>query len=354
MARREMHRLAAGAPAASCSSSTSGCRRRAAAASAAASTSCARPPGCRVPPPVLLMSETIDEKLRGRARRLGVSLLTFKPGLSKLDPAAVRGGPARLRRQARARPAAAPRGAPREVRRGPRRRAAADAGRRARRPSRPRSRRSRRCPTRTSSPSCCCGRRVPRSPASSCSSLKDDRLRGLSGFGPLDGRAASTCSRASCRCRSTSPPRSATPSPRAAPGRGPIPADGPDERPGRSNRRGFGPRGRDRAAARLAPDDRGRVRRRPRRMRRCQRSRPSPASSSAPAARSRARSPDAGQPQHPPDKIPAPRTMTLLRGARSLLSVLLVGLYFVLGSPVLRLAGAARAPGCSRASASAW
>jgi hypothetical protein len=35
---------------------------------------------------VLLMSETIDEKLRGRARRLGVSLLSFKPGLSKLDP----------------------------------------------------------------------------------------------------------------------------------------------------------------------------------------------------------------------------------------------------------------------------
>ncbi len=38
------------------------------------------------PPPVLLMSETLDEKLRARARRLGVSLLAFKPGLSKLDP----------------------------------------------------------------------------------------------------------------------------------------------------------------------------------------------------------------------------------------------------------------------------
>jgi CheY-like chemotaxis protein len=37
-------------------------------------------------PPVLLMAEAIDEKLRGRARRLGVSLLAFKPGLSKLDP----------------------------------------------------------------------------------------------------------------------------------------------------------------------------------------------------------------------------------------------------------------------------
>lgn len=37
-------------------------------------------------PPVLLMSEAIDEKLRGRARRLGVALLAFKPGLSKLDP----------------------------------------------------------------------------------------------------------------------------------------------------------------------------------------------------------------------------------------------------------------------------
>jgi CheY-like chemotaxis protein len=42
--------------------------------------------GLPAPPPVLLMSETIDEKLRGRARRLGVSLLSFKPGLSKLDP----------------------------------------------------------------------------------------------------------------------------------------------------------------------------------------------------------------------------------------------------------------------------
>jgi CheY-like chemotaxis protein len=42
--------------------------------------------GLSLPPPVLLMSEAIDEKLRGRARRLGVSLLSFKPGLSKLDP----------------------------------------------------------------------------------------------------------------------------------------------------------------------------------------------------------------------------------------------------------------------------
>jgi hypothetical protein len=32
------------------------------------------------------MAETFDEKLRARARRLGVSLLAFKPGLSKLDP----------------------------------------------------------------------------------------------------------------------------------------------------------------------------------------------------------------------------------------------------------------------------
>ena len=38
------------------------------------------------PPPILLMAETFDEKLRARARRLGVSLLAFKPGLSKLDP----------------------------------------------------------------------------------------------------------------------------------------------------------------------------------------------------------------------------------------------------------------------------
>ena len=38
------------------------------------------------PPPVLVMTEMMDEKLRGRARRFGVSLLAFKPGLSKLDP----------------------------------------------------------------------------------------------------------------------------------------------------------------------------------------------------------------------------------------------------------------------------
>lgn len=43
--------------------------------------------GLPVPPPVLLMADTIDEKLLGRAKRLGVSLLSFKPGLSKLDPA---------------------------------------------------------------------------------------------------------------------------------------------------------------------------------------------------------------------------------------------------------------------------
>ncbi len=38
------------------------------------------------PPPVLLMAESFDEKLRARAKRLGVSLVAFKPGLSKLDP----------------------------------------------------------------------------------------------------------------------------------------------------------------------------------------------------------------------------------------------------------------------------
>jgi hypothetical protein len=32
------------------------------------------------------MADTFDEKLRSRAKRLGVSLLAFKPGLSKLDP----------------------------------------------------------------------------------------------------------------------------------------------------------------------------------------------------------------------------------------------------------------------------
>ena len=42
--------------------------------------------GLPTPPPVLLMSETIDEKLRSRAKRAGASLIAFKPGLSKLDP----------------------------------------------------------------------------------------------------------------------------------------------------------------------------------------------------------------------------------------------------------------------------
>jgi CheY-like chemotaxis protein len=42
--------------------------------------------GLASPPPVLLMSETIDETLRSRAKRAGASLLAFKPGLSKLDP----------------------------------------------------------------------------------------------------------------------------------------------------------------------------------------------------------------------------------------------------------------------------
>ena len=42
--------------------------------------------GLPSPPPVLLMADSFDEKLRSRAKRLGVSLLAFKPGLSKLDP----------------------------------------------------------------------------------------------------------------------------------------------------------------------------------------------------------------------------------------------------------------------------
>ncbi len=42
--------------------------------------------GLASPPPVLLMAEAIDEKLRRSARRAGASLLAFKPGLSKLDP----------------------------------------------------------------------------------------------------------------------------------------------------------------------------------------------------------------------------------------------------------------------------
>jgi CheY-like chemotaxis protein len=37
-------------------------------------------------PPILLMAEAIDEKLRKNAKRAGASLLAFKPGLSKLDP----------------------------------------------------------------------------------------------------------------------------------------------------------------------------------------------------------------------------------------------------------------------------
>ena len=42
--------------------------------------------GLSRPPPVLLTAETFDSRMRARAKRLGVSLLAFKPGLSKLDP----------------------------------------------------------------------------------------------------------------------------------------------------------------------------------------------------------------------------------------------------------------------------
>jgi CheY-like chemotaxis protein len=42
--------------------------------------------GLSSPPRVLLMAETIDEKLRKTAKRSGVSLVAWKPGLSKLDP----------------------------------------------------------------------------------------------------------------------------------------------------------------------------------------------------------------------------------------------------------------------------
>jgi CheY-like chemotaxis protein len=37
-------------------------------------------------PGILLMAETADERLRNKARRLGVSILALKPGLAKLDP----------------------------------------------------------------------------------------------------------------------------------------------------------------------------------------------------------------------------------------------------------------------------
>ena len=42
--------------------------------------------GLPVPPPVLLMAETFDRSSARARRGCGVSLLAFKPGLSKLDP----------------------------------------------------------------------------------------------------------------------------------------------------------------------------------------------------------------------------------------------------------------------------
>ncbi len=126
--------------------------------------------GLAAPPPVLLMAEAIDEKLRARAKRLGVSLLAFKPGLSKLDPlqyeADLRAFGDKLardllprldgrRRGGRPAASAPPRGARR--------------GRRARRPCARPSRRSGGAPTPTSSHSCCCARPGPSSRASSCS-----------------------------------------------------------------------------------------------------------------------------------------------------------------------------------------
>jgi CheY-like chemotaxis protein len=42
--------------------------------------------GLETPPRILLMAESADARLRNKARRLGVSILALKPGLSKLDP----------------------------------------------------------------------------------------------------------------------------------------------------------------------------------------------------------------------------------------------------------------------------
>jgi CheY-like chemotaxis protein len=42
--------------------------------------------GFETSPRILLMAESADERLRNKARRLGVSILALKPGLSKLDP----------------------------------------------------------------------------------------------------------------------------------------------------------------------------------------------------------------------------------------------------------------------------
>jgi CheY-like chemotaxis protein len=42
--------------------------------------------GFETRPRILLMAESADERLRNKARRLGVSILALKPGLSKLDP----------------------------------------------------------------------------------------------------------------------------------------------------------------------------------------------------------------------------------------------------------------------------
>ena len=127
--------------------------------------------GPALPPPVLLMAETFDEKLRARARRLGVSLLAFKPGLSKLDPlqyeADLRAFGDKLARDLLPRLEGRRGGAPRSRRR---RRAGLrdEAARAALLRVGPRG--DRRSPTPTSSPSCCCAPPAPSSRGCCCSS----------------------------------------------------------------------------------------------------------------------------------------------------------------------------------------
>ena len=253
-------------------------------------------------------------------------------------PAPVRGRPARVRRQAgagprcprlagrRARGAAAPgpQGARTPARRAPRDDPALG----------PRGDATR-APTPTSSRSCCCGRRAPSSRASLLFVVE-----GRPAARPLGLRARRTAATAwtSWPARSSSPssrPRpSARRSPAGRPGRARCPTDGPlrglldRHRPPR-RARGRHPAG-ARRTARRSPSSTA-TRRTAASSRRS-----SPlvafvrAGRAAPSTRP---SSPAGRPAAaPPAKI-AGRMLTCVRGARSLVSVLLVGLFFLLEQP---------------------
>ena len=306
--------------------------------------------GLPQPPPVLLMSETIDEKLRARAKRARRLAARLQARAVEARPAPVRGRPARLRRQARARPrcrgsragatpaSRAPRAAPLGRTRGGR----GARGARQRR-HRPRSARSP-DPDMVAFLLLRAARAFfPRVRAASREGRAAARPRGVRPG--RERRRASTSSRAS-----SSVPLDAALAlqrggrDRHARGTGPLPRDGPLRAPRRAARPpSDAPRRPSCRCARTRETLARRLRRRAGRRPRC----PTWCRSSRfvearrPRARLGARSPRRAQ--HPARLLRSPAPMlSVLRGARSLLSVLLVGLLLHADEPA---AAPRRGPG---------